>query len=118
MKKREVIAGLGVVSSRARSSPSGAHRPGREHSGMRQIILCALALVAWIVAIEASHAQSPYNYSWCGVYPNRYGARSCRFNNYEQCIANVRPGIGGYCTQNPAYKGPAAGTVQTRRKRR
>jgi Protein of unknown function (DUF3551) len=66
---------------------------------MRQTILCALALTTWIAAIEASHAQSPYNYSWCGVYPNRYGARSCRFNNYEQCIANIRPGIGGYCTQ-------------------
>jgi hypothetical protein len=81
---------------------------------MRQTTLCALALMTWVAFVEASHAQSP----WCGVYPNRYGARSCHFNDYEQCIANMRPGIGGYCTQNPGYKGPAAGSVQTRRKRR
>jgi hypothetical protein len=109
------MAARGVA---ATARAEAAHRPAREHSAMRQTILCALALTAWIAAIEASHAQSPYNYSWCGVYPNRYGARSCRFNNYEQCIAYMRPGIGGYCTQNPAYNGSTAGTVQTRRKRR
>jgi hypothetical protein len=82
---------------------------------MRQTILCALALTTWIASIDASQARSPYNYPWCGVYPNRYGARSCRFNTYEHCIAIMRPGIGGYCTQNPGYQGLAA--TPTRRKR-
>jgi Protein of unknown function (DUF3551) len=80
---------------------------------MRQAILCALALTGWISSIEASHAQSTYNYSWCGVY-RIGGLRSCYFNSYEQCIVSMRP-AGGFCSQNPAYRGPAAGT-QTRKR--
>jgi hypothetical protein len=83
---------------------------------MRRAIWCALAAAAWAAPVAVSHAQSPYNYSWCGAY--RFGgARSCYFNSYEQCIASMRP-AGGFCSQNPAYRGPAAGTAQTRRKRR
>jgi hypothetical protein len=51
----------------ATARAEAARRPAREHSAMRQTILCALALTAWTAAIEASHAQSPYNYSWCGI---------------------------------------------------
>jgi hypothetical protein len=83
---------------------------------MRQIILCALAVATWTASIAVGHAQSPYNYSWCGVSPSRFGGRSCYFNSYEQCIARMRP-LGGFCTQNPGYQGPAAGTTQTRRRR-
>jgi Protein of unknown function (DUF3551) len=83
---------------------------------MRGAILCALALTMWAASFEMSRAQSPYNYSWCGVYKIG-GARSCYFNSYEQCIARMR-WSGGFCSQNPAYQGPAAGTAQPRRKGR
>jgi hypothetical protein len=83
---------------------------------MRQATLCAISVAVWAASAGVSHAQSPYNYSWCGVY-KLGGARSCYFNSYEQCIARMRP-TGGFCSQNPGYQGPAAGTVQTRRKRR
>jgi hypothetical protein len=83
---------------------------------MKRAILCAITVAAWAASAGVGHAQSPYNYSWCGVY-KLGGARSCYFNSYEQSIARMRPN-GGFCSQNPAYQGPAAGTGQTRRKRR
>jgi hypothetical protein len=83
---------------------------------MRRAILCALAVAAWAAPVAVSHAQSPYNYSWCGLY--RFaGARSCYYSSYEQCMETYRP-VGGFCSRNPAYRGPAADTAQTRRKRR
>ena len=87
----------------------------REMAIMRPAILCVLALAAWAASVEASQAQSPYNYSWCGVYKIG-GARSCYYNSYAQCIATMR-WSGGFCSQNPGYQGPAAGTAQPRRKR-
>jgi hypothetical protein len=82
-----------------------------------QFFPCLIAVIALASAIEPAQAQSPYNYSWCGTYPGKFYARSCYYNSYEQCIANMRP-AGGFCTQNPAYVGPASGTAQPRRKRR
>jgi hypothetical protein len=76
-----------------------------------------LAAAALTGAVAPAAAQSPNNYSWCGVYPGKFGARSCYYNSYEQCIATMRV-VGGYCSQNPGYQGPAAGTAQPRRKRR
>ena len=78
--------------------------------------VCAIALAAWAASVAAGQAQSPYNYSWCGVY-KLGGPRSCYYNSYEQCIATMRWN-GGFCSQNPAYRGPAGGTAETRRKRR
>jgi hypothetical protein len=83
------------------------------------VLFCLLAAAVLVGTIEQGHAQSPYNYSWCGVYGGKFGggARSCYYNSYEQCIATMRT-AGGYCIQNPAYQGPAAGTAQPRRQRR
>jgi hypothetical protein len=82
---------------------------------MRRAILCALSVAAWAAPVAVSHAQSPYNYPWCGLY--RFaGARTCYYNSYEQCMETYRP-VGGFCVRNLAYRGPAAGTAQTRRKR-
>jgi hypothetical protein len=84
---------------------------------MRRLALSfLLAAAALTSGIPESRAQSPYNYNWCGVYPGRFGARSCYYSSYEQCIGTMR-GIGGFCTQNPAYRGPAAGTGEPRRRR-
>jgi hypothetical protein len=82
---------------------------------MRRAILCAIAVAACAAPAGVSQAQSPRNYSWCGVY-KLGGARSCYFSSYEQCIAGMRP-TGGFCSQNPGYQGPAAGAARTRRKR-
>jgi hypothetical protein len=83
---------------------------------MRRAILCALTVAAWAALVAVSHAQSPYNYSWCGAY--RFGAaRSCYYNSYEQCMETYRPVL-GFCIRNPAYRGPAADAAQARRKRR
>jgi hypothetical protein len=84
---------------------------------MRAALLPLLAAAVLIGGLQQSCAQSPYNYSWCGVYPGKFGARSCYYDSYERCIATMRAS-GGYCVQNPAYTGPAAGTAQPRRKRR
>jgi Protein of unknown function (DUF3551) len=84
---------------------------------MKPALSLLLAVAALTGAVAAADAQSPYNYSWCGTYPGKFYARSCYYNSYEQCIATMRP-AGGFCTQNPAYQGPAAGTAQPRRKRR
>jgi hypothetical protein len=84
---------------------------------MRPRVLGVLLAAGIAGAAGTSHAQTPYNYSWCGTYPGRTYARSCYYNSYEQCIATMRT-AGGFCTQNPAYVGPATGTAQGRPKRR
>jgi hypothetical protein len=75
-----------------------------------------LATAVCAGAVGSSHAQTPYNYAWCGTYPGRFYARSCYYNSYQQCIATMRA-AGGFCTQNPAYVGPAAGTTPRSRRR-
>ncbi len=70
---------------------------------MRRAKLCTLALAAWGASFEAGHAQSPYNYSWCGIYKIG-GARSCYFNSYDQCIARMR-WAGGLLQSKPGLSG-------------
>jgi len=53
-----------------------------------------------------SHAQSAYDYPFCGFYQDRSGATSCYFSSYAQCMATMRGGNMGYCKQNPFYRGP------------
>jgi Protein of unknown function (DUF3551) len=84
---------------------------------MKRLILSFLTAAAALTGtIPVGHAQSPYNYTWCGVSPGKFGARSCYYNSYQQCIGTMRA-VGGFCTQNPAYRGPAAGTGEPRHRR-
>jgi hypothetical protein len=78
------------------------------------ILACMLAAALLVAAAGQSGAQSPYNYAWCGVYPP-HGVRSYYLSSDEQCIARMRTAR-GYCTRNLAYRGPAPGAVEPRRK--
>lgn len=64
------------------------------------------ALILLAVGAGGASAQSPYSYPWCAYYaPAGSGLTSCYFASYEQCMASVS-GVGGFCGQNPAYRGP------------
>ena len=64
-----------------------------------------LALAALVAAGSATPAAAAISYPWCARYATSGG--ECSFNTYEQCMATLS-GIGGSCTDNPGYSGPAA----------
>jgi len=73
--------------------------------------MLVLAVIAAAPAVVATpvHAEE---YPWCAVYTGRGNeGRNCGFVTYQQCMATIS-GVGGYCTENPAYPGP-----RTRKKR-
>ena len=75
---------------------------------MRPLLLSLAAVVALLAAgVPDSHAQTPYDYPICAYYNNRSGASACYYSSYEQCRATMS-GIGGSCSPNPFYRGPAA----------
>jgi hypothetical protein len=82
-----------------------------------KLAIPALVVVATLGAAHTpGHAQSPYSYPWCAVYPRTAGARSCYYNSYELCVKTMKIGIGGYCMPSPFYRGPAAGTEPARQR--
>lgn len=65
----------------------------------------ALAVGTALLTISTgAHAQSAYDYPWCGVRNDRSGAQSCYFATYAQCMQTMS-GIGGYCIRSPYYRG-------------
>jgi Protein of unknown function (DUF3551) len=86
-----------------------------------QIVSLALAAAALIGTAELASAQSPYSYQWCSrQFGGREGSTtSCYFSSYQQCMTTVS-GIGGYCYQNPGYRGSASayGQASTARRHR
>ena len=70
---------------------------------MRMSFLAAFA--ALVVGASATPASAAISYPWCARYASSGG--ECSFNTYEQCMATLS-GIGGVCTGNPGYTGPAA----------
>jgi Protein of unknown function (DUF3551) len=77
--------------------------------------LAALALAAAVIgAPQAASAQSPYSYPWCAKLYLKSGETSCYYASRQLCMETVS-GIGGYCYQNPAYRGAAAATPRHRR---
>ena len=77
--------------------------------------LAALALAAaFMGAPQAASAQSPYSYPWCAKLYTRGTPTSCYYASWHVCMETVS-GIGGYCFQNPAYRG--GGVVAPRRYR-
>jgi Protein of unknown function (DUF3551) len=75
--------------------------------------ICAGALAAVIFANEPAAAQSPYSYPWCARYSGRFGATSCYFTSYQQCMTTLS-GIGGYCYQSPYYHRSAVAKRRSR----
>jgi len=66
-----------------------------------------VAFIALAGATQTASAQSPYSYPWCAKYYTRGTPTSCYYANRQQCAVTVS-GIGGYCFQNPAFRGPVA----------
>jgi hypothetical protein len=75
----------------------------------------SLIAAAVLIPVTAGHAQSAYDYPWCGVYSSSEGpggARSCYFATYAQCRATMDRL--GYCIRSPYY-GAAANDRLRRR---
>jgi len=81
---------------------------------MRALLLTLAMSAAALVGVGESRAQSPYDYPWCAVYTNRSGASACYYSSFRQCMATMN-GIGGYCIQNPAFRGGAPVERRSRR---
>ena len=69
---------------------------------MRGVLAGVLALLV----TGATDRASAIEYPWCAEYSMPGGATNCGFSTYAQCYATVS-GIGGYCRQNPFFRGPA-----------
>jgi hypothetical protein len=87
---------------------------------MRLPVLCpvvALITAAGLAgASRIASAQSPNSYPWCAKVVTRTAATSCYYANRELCMQTIS-GIGGYCYQNPGYRGPATGAARPRHRR-
>jgi Protein of unknown function (DUF3551) len=70
---------------------------------MRMALFAGAAVLAGFGASAVPAAAAP-TYPWCARYSSSAG--ECSFQTFEQCQADIA-GIGGGCTQNPAYSGPA-----------
>jgi hypothetical protein len=68
---------------------------------MRTIVAVVAAAAA--LMLLAPHAGNARDYPWCANYNDKYGARNCGFDTWEQCLATVS-GIGGFCNQNPSFQ--------------
>jgi hypothetical protein len=68
--------------------------------------LAALVL-AFAAGIPGGEARAD-PYRWCADYSGNGlgGSRNCYFLTLQQCRATVS-GVGGTCTPNPFYTGPA-----------
>jgi hypothetical protein len=71
---------------------------------MRPTIVAFALAAAFVGAPQTASAQSPYSYAYCAKYYTRGTPTSCYYASWGQCMATVS-GIGGYCYQNPAYRG-------------
>jgi hypothetical protein len=71
---------------------------------MRLIPLAASAVLA-ALAFSATPAAAAPVYPWCSR--NAATAGDCSFQTFQQCLDYLN-GVGGGCTDNPSYTGPAA----------
>jgi Protein of unknown function (DUF3551) len=83
-----------------------------------RIFLLALVSAALMGVTEPASAQSPYSYPWCSrqTYGGSATTTSCYFTRYAQCMTTIS-GIGGWCYQNPAYRGARDAAPTPRRRR-
>jgi hypothetical protein len=75
---------------------------------MRWMYLSTIVLATIAAAMVLTSAAHADQYRWCAIYGGRdLDATNCGFVTYQQCLATIS-GIGGYCTPNQFYTGPAA----------
>jgi hypothetical protein len=69
-------------------------------------VLAPAMVVMTVMAMTPRAADAAPYWPWCSRYgdPRGYGAVSCAFSSWEQCMDTVR-GIGGWCYTNP-YPNP------------
>ncbi|MTW19030.1 DUF3551 domain-containing protein [Rhodoplanes serenus] len=85
---------------------------------LRPILLSALAAATVLVVGAApAAAQGTPVYPWCAQYGTRGGATNCYFSNLWQCQQAIS-GNGGYCYENPFYRGAGAPPPGERRRLR
>jgi hypothetical protein len=84
---------------------------------MRPTISAFVLAAAFLGAPQAASAQSPNSYPWCAKLYLRGDPTSCYYASRELCMATVS-GIGGYCFQNPGYRGAMASSARYRYRRR
>jgi Protein of unknown function (DUF3551) len=78
-----------------------------------QRILPMLVLAGLVLLTASEPSRAEITYPWCAQYGgggNDGGGRNCGFWTYQQCYATVQ-GAGGYCQQNPMYRGPQPGMI-------
>jgi hypothetical protein len=65
-----------------------------------------LAMIATAMALTPVARADQYK--WCAVYFGYRGdgGTNCGFVTYKQCMDAIS-GVGGYCTENQFYTGPA-----------
>ena len=80
---------------------------------MKSVLALAIAIIVWSAVDTTPVMAQGRSYAWCAIYSGRAmgGSKSCSFNSFEQCRAQVS-GIGGFCQPNYYY----AGAQQPRRK--
>ncbi len=72
----------------------------------------AAALMASLFTAPSTHAA---DYPWCYVDQTMSGATYCAFETLAQCRENAG-GNGGYCVQNPAWRGASDARRSSRRR--
>jgi hypothetical protein len=81
-----------------------------------RLLHASLVAAALLASVTAGHAQSAYDYPWCGVYTSNTGpggAMSCYYKSYAQCMATMS-GLGN-CVSSPYY-GHGPGSDRPRRR--
>jgi hypothetical protein len=69
--------------------------------------LATLALTAMMMIEPHAANAAPY-WPWCSVYNSRTTTYACAFSSWEQCMATVGGGAGGFCYTNPYPPPPSA----------
>jgi len=84
---------------------------------MRKAVFVVLML-GTVAAFAPRPAAAAYNLPWCATYYES-SITSCAFTSFEQCMATVRGGVGGHCTQNILYppRAPEAEPYRTKSRR-
>jgi|RhiMetdeSRZDD1v2_1073273.scaffolds.fasta_scaffold481094_1 Protein of unknown function (DUF3551) len=85
---------------------------------MRTIALAVTVVAVSVIHVPRGHAQGQpleviYPYCWNKSLSNQNN--NCGFTSFAQC-ERYRGSLGGYCSDNPLYRGPPPGSVVRKKK--